>query len=67
MCSDTRNKEKKTSPNIETIIEEAINFTCCPFCGNTEIKNYYCKKCERVFTKPATALLFADYLKQKYN
>jgi ribosomal protein L37AE/L43A len=51
---------------IEEIIEEARTFECCPYCGNTDIRNFYCRKCERVFGKPARALLFAEYLKNKY-
>lgn len=66
MYSDTK-EEQITRLHIDTVIEEARNFSCCPHCGNPLAKNRYCTVCEREYEQPGRALFFADYLKQKYK
>lgn len=54
-----------TTVQVEDIIKEAEEFTCCPHCGNTAIEKNYCPVCEREFTTPGRATMFAEYLRTK--
>jgi len=55
--------------DLQTIIEMAQEFECCPDCGNTEFPDtvHYCPKCMTRISTPEDAVWFAKYLENKFK
>lgn len=34
---------------VEEILQKAIEYECCPHCGNEAIGNHWCPKCREAF------------------
>jgi len=50
----------------EDIIDLALGFECCPYCGNyKDIQNHHCSKCKKRIVMPDDAYWFSFYLKQQ--
>jgi len=50
----------------EDIIDLALGFECCPYCGNyKDIQNHHCSKCKKRIVMSDDAYWFSFYLKQE--
>ena len=52
---------------LRKIIEEAMEFECCPTCGRIDIESHFCPHCKERISVPDDAGWFAEYLKKKYG
>jgi len=58
-------KKEALKKQAEDIIDLALGFECCPYCGNyKDIQNHYCPKCKKRIVMPDDAYWFSFYLKQ---